>query len=172
MRYWQAVSAAVFVSALLAGCGRPKMTDSSIAPDETVDGAKIYAANCMVCHGADGKGLANVFPPLAGTDWVKGPPRRLIALTLDGLNGPEKVYGVVYRGMMPAWRYSLNDQKIAAVLTYVRQEWGNNASPVSALEISQLRMETEARKIFWTDKELMEMEAAGKPVSTPADKGK
>ena len=87
------------------------------------EGKKVYS-NCIACHQADGKGLPGQFPPLVGSEWVDGGTKRLGAILLHGINGPLKVGGQSYNQLMPAWN-TLNDEKIAQVLTYVRRNFGS-----------------------------------------------
>jgi mono/diheme cytochrome c family protein len=87
------------------------------------EGKKVYS-NCIACHQADGKGLPGQFPPLVGSEWVDGGTKRLGAILLHGINGPLKVGGQSYNQLMPAWN-TLNDEKIAQVLTYVRRKFGS-----------------------------------------------
>ena len=122
-----------------------------------MDGWQVYTASCASCHQPDGMGIKDKFPPLAGSEWANGPARRVIALSLDGVMGPQNVKGVEYRGVMPAWRNALTDAQLAAALTYMRQTWGNAAPPVSAMDVNKVRAETAARKTFWTSPELLEM---------------
>ena len=75
-----------------------------------------------------------VYPPLAGSEWVNGPSSRVVRIVLYGLKGDIHVQGHVYNaaampvfGKVAGSAYNWNDDKIAAVLTYVRQEWGNKA---------------------------------------------
>ena len=79
-------------------------------------GEKIYAANCVACHQANGKGVAGAFPALDGSKIVNGPPDAQIALLLNGKAGTA----------MPAWK-QLSDSDIAAVITYTRNSWGNHS---------------------------------------------
>jgi mono/diheme cytochrome c family protein len=106
-------------------------------------GKKIYAANCNVCHQADGMGAAGQgYPPLAGSEWVTGGTKRLGMIVLKGLQGPITVKGVSYgTAVMQPWDKTLNDAKIADVLTYIRQEWGNKAGPVTPEGVAALRKE-------------------------------
>jgi len=87
------------------------------------DGKKVYG-NCIACHQASGLGLPGQFPPLVGSEWVDGGTKRLGAILLHGISGPFKVGGQSYNQLMPAWN-SLNDEKIAQVITYVRREFGS-----------------------------------------------
>src|SRR5919106_4002727 len=105
-------------------------------------GKKMYAANCQTCHQANGLGVPGQYPPLAGSEFTTGGSRRPAMIVLKGLQGPVKVKGQEYgTAVMQPWDKTLTDQKIADVLTYERSEWGNNASPVTAEQISALRKE-------------------------------
>ncbi|MGF1508918.1 MAG: c-type cytochrome [Myxococcota bacterium] len=135
----------------LLGDGRMAMVDSlnradgpnevvATASEETaVDGAVVYAGICQACHQSTGKGLAGVFPPLAGSEWVVGPVERPVALVLRGLAGPIEVDGVTYNNVMPAFGEQLSDPEIAAVVSYIRKSWGNDADPVDATRVKALR---------------------------------
>lgn len=107
-------------------------------------GAEIYRreAHCGTCHQADGEGLPDAgFPPVAGTKWVTEDPDRLIKLTLKGLMGPMEVRGREYSGQVPMTPFEalLDDEEIAAVLTYVRNAFGNQASPVQPDDVARVR---------------------------------
>lgn len=122
-------------------------------------GAEIYRreGHCITCHQEDGKGLpAAQFPPLEGSRWVTGDQERLIKLTLHGLLGPIEVKGKRYPGLVPMTAFKgLSDQEIAAVLTYVRNSFGNEASAVSPELVSQTRAATLDRKGFYQPADLM-----------------
>jgi len=105
-------------------------------------GKKIFAANCQTCHQATGEGVPGQYPPLAGSEFTNGGSRRMAMIVLKGLQGPVKVKGQQYgSAVMQPWDKTLNDQKIADVMTYERSEWGNQASPVTAEQIAALRKE-------------------------------
>lgn len=105
-------------------------------------GKKIFSANCATCHQANGLGVAGQYPPLAGSEWVLGGTKRIGMILLKGLEGPVTVKGQQYgSAVMQPWEKTLTDAKIADVLTYIRQEWGNNAPPVTAEGIAALRKE-------------------------------
>ena len=102
-------------------------------------GKSVYANNCMNCHMEDGKGIANAFPPLAKSDYLKKPAKDLIAVVLKGQSGEVKVNGVVYNGNMPAQDY-LTDEEIADVLNYVSNSWGNkNLKQILPSQVKQQR---------------------------------
>ena len=107
-------------------------------------GKEVYGSSCQVCHQPNGLGLPNQFPPLAGSEWVTvADPGRIIRIVLDGLAGPITVKGETFGAVqMVAWRPTLNDKDIAAVLTYIRREWGNKASNVRADQVKVLREKT------------------------------
>lgn len=102
-----------------------------------VPGQLIYEQNCLTCHQANGSGVPNLNPPLRGTDWVLGDKTRLINVILNGLQGQE-IEGDTYDNAMPAHDF-LTDTQIADVLTYVRSNFGNKASEVTADEVKALR---------------------------------
>lgn len=116
---------------------------AAVAADPLVLGKNVYAQVCAACHQPNGAGLPPAFPPLAGSEWVTGAEDRLIRILLHGLQGPIKVKGVDYLGAMPAVGpgsgYNLNPEKVAAVLTYVRKEWGGIDVPVAAAKVAEIR---------------------------------
>jgi mono/diheme cytochrome c family protein len=105
-------------------------------------GKKVFAANCQVCHQADGNGsAAQGYPPLAGSEITNGGSRRAAMVVLKGLQGPITIKGKQFgSAVMQPWE-SLGDQKVADVLTYERSSWGNKGSPVTKEQITALRKE-------------------------------
>lgn len=101
-------------------------------------GEKIYVQNCASCHQGDGGGAPPRYPPLSNTEWVTGDKERLISVILNGLKGPIEVNGESYSGEMPPNDF-LSDEEVAQVATYVRQNFGNEASTVSVNEVKQVR---------------------------------
>lgn len=127
--------------------------------DVFIKGKAIYSREgyCNTCHQPDGKGLsASGFPPLAGTPWVTGSEERLIKVVLNGLQGPIEVNGQKYAGQVPMTPFGglLNDEEIAAVVTYVRNSFGNNASVVTAEQVKKVRDKTKSKVGFYSDSEL------------------
>lgn len=96
-----------------------------------VDGKQVYTANCVACHQAGGTGVAGVFPPLAGSEWVQGDPRVLANILLYGVEGELQVKGATYKGAMPGFA-RLGDAELAAVANHLRASWSNQAPPVDA----------------------------------------
>ncbi|SKB29451.1 putative membrane-bound dehydrogenase domain-containing protein [Parapedobacter luteus] len=113
---------------------------------------------CITCHQADGKGLeAAGFPPLAGTEWVTGDEARLIKLTLKGLQGPIEVLGKSYPGQVPMTPFGglLDDKEVAAVLTYVRNSFGNKGTAIDPEQVKAIRAVIADKKSFYTPEELL-----------------
>lgn len=125
--------------------------------DPLVVGKAVYGAVCIACHQPNGQGLPGAFPPLAGSEWVAGSEDRLIRIVLHGVQGPIKVKGVDYMGVMPAAGpgsgFNLNPEKVAAVLTYVRKEWAGIDVPVSVAKVNEIRGK-EGTRAPWTSEEL------------------
>jgi mono/diheme cytochrome c family protein/glucose/arabinose dehydrogenase len=123
-------------------------------------GAEVYSreGHCITCHQPDGKGLpAAQFPPLSLTKWVLGSEERLIKLTLHGLMGPIEVKGKKYPGQVPMTAFKqLGDDEIAAVLTYVRNSFGNQASMITPAQVREVREATKGQSSFWTPAELLQ----------------
>lgn len=119
---------------------------------------------CITCHQADGKGLpGSGFPPLSGTEWVTGSEDRLIKIILKGLMGPIVVEGKTYEGMVPMTPFEgmLNDQELAAVATYVRNSFGNQASVISPEKVKEIRAKLQGKKAFIQSKKLLKEHPLG-----------
>ena len=128
------------VAAKTGGAGGAGATVAELSPAER--GKKIFSANCATCHQATGMGVAGQYPPLAGSEYVMGSTKRLGMILLKGLEGPVTVKGAQYgSAVMQPWEKTLSDAKIADVLTYIRQEWGNTGGPVAPEGIAALRKE-------------------------------
>lgn len=116
-------------------------------------GAEVYGT-CAACHMANGAGMAGAFPPLAASEWVTGKAEVPIAIVLHGMQGEITVKGVKYNSVMTPWASLYSDQEIANVVTYIRSQWGNKASAVTAAQVAAVRAATKARKTQWTSAEL------------------
>lgn len=129
--------------------------------DQTLylQGKEIYNREgfCATCHQPDGGGLpSSGFPPLRQTPWVTGSEERLIKLVMKGMQGPLEINGTHYPGQVPMTPFEglLNDEEIAAVLTYVRNSFGNQASPVDPALVKKIREEVRSYKGFYSAQEL------------------
>lgn len=126
--------------------------------DPLVLGKKQYDAICVTCHQPNGLGLPPTFPPIAASEWVLGSDERLISLVVYGVIGPMKVKGVEYNaaamptiGKVAGSAYNLSDDKVAAVLTYIRHEWGNSGAPITTEQVAAVRGKVGDRKPFVQD---------------------
>src|SRR5262245_16501947 len=128
------------------------------APDPKVVGKALFSANCITCHQANGQGIPGQYPPLAGSEILLGPAlNHTIAIVLKGLQGPVTVGGHPFNNSMQPWEGQYTDQQLASILTYVRSDWGNNGSPVTADMVKQIRNEIKDRKEQWTWAELQKI---------------
>jgi mono/diheme cytochrome c family protein len=124
------------------------------ADDEQMKrGQAVYSRTCIACHQPTGKGLAPVFPSIAGVPIVNGDATLPIKFILHGLMGPITVDGVTYNSMMPPV-VGVSDQDISDVLTYVRQSFGNKSNPVTADQVKAVRAANSARTAPWNTAEL------------------
>src|SRR6202790_5053257 len=114
----------------------------SAASAAASDGKAIFAAKCAACHQANGAG-GGPYPPLAGNaDVTASDTSTLILTVLNGRSGPIQVNGKTFSGAMPAWKDQLSNDDIAAVLTYIRSAWANNAAAVTAPQVAAARNPT------------------------------
>ena len=122
-------------------------------------GAEVYSreGHCITCHQPDGEGLpAAMFPPLSQTKWVQGSEERLIKLTLHGLLGPIEIKGKKYPGQVPMTAFKqLPDEELAAVLTYVRNTFGNSASVITPAKVKEVREATKNQASFYAPADLL-----------------
>ena len=102
-------------------------------------GAAIYKDSCAACHKDSGEGDANLFPRLAGSALVQSDdPTTLVRVVLHGTRAVSTA-GAPTAPAMPAFDWRLEDAQVAAVLTYIRNNWGNAAGPVPASAVASQR---------------------------------
>jgi cytochrome c oxidase subunit 2 len=102
--------------------------------DLTARGEKVYTANCVACHQANGKGLPPAFPPLDGSKVATGPKLAHISTVLNGVTRDGKPTAMI------AWKGTLSDVDIASVVTYERNSWGNHtAEAIQPAEVASAR---------------------------------
>jgi mono/diheme cytochrome c family protein len=136
------------------------------APDDHAalieKGKQVFTTTCQACHQADGKGIASVFPPLAGSEWVQGPPKRMVAIVLHGLEGAITVEGQKFQNLMPPFQQQLTHDDIAAVVSYVRSSFGNTAPAISKELVEEVAEQTKARTSSWKGEEELNAQDWGK----------
>lgn len=116
-----------------------------------------YEMVCLPCHQPNGLGQEGLAPPLAGSEWVARTDKRLVRVVLHGLRGPITVKNQPFELDMPALGI-LEDEQIATILTYIRNEWGHSFAPVSTETVKKIREETAKREDAWTQEELLRIQ--------------
>jgi mono/diheme cytochrome c family protein len=109
-------------------------------PERIQLGQKLFASICVACHQSAGQGRPNVFPPLAGSDFLNADKNRAIKIVIFGRQGEVVVNGIKFNNNMP--KFPLNDQDIANVLTFVYNSFGNSGLEVTPEEVKVLRSQT------------------------------
>ncbi len=100
-------------------------------------GEKMFS-QCTVCHKRNGQGDGMAYPPLDGSDWVNGPSLRPAMIILNGLNGPITVKGKTFSAtQMTAQAHIKGPKELAAVLNYIRNQFGNKSELVITIEMAQ-----------------------------------
>ncbi len=138
------ILAAAVCGVILSGSlvAAPAVHQAEVAQGETrarlEAGHEGFEKYCQSCHQADGTGMAGVFPPLAGSDYLLADKERAIGIVLQGLSGPVEVNGQTYNAVMPHLNY-LSDQQVADVLSYVLNAWGNDGGYVGPEEVAEQR---------------------------------
>ncbi len=102
---------------------------------ESMSGKDVFAKNCAACHMATGMGIPGAFPALKNSKLVLGDANAVVSTVLKG------------RGGMPTFAASLDDDKLAAVVSYVRQSWGNQAAVVTVQDVKTIRSNINASKV-------------------------
>jgi mono/diheme cytochrome c family protein len=121
-------------------------------------GEELYTLYCSACHGVDGKGATGgAFPPLAGSPWVHGNPKRAVAIVIYGIHGPIDVNGKAYNLEMPPQGAALSDDQITSILNYVNTAWGNKGETFNRDLIRVTRSEFASRDKPWTAPELLKL---------------
>ena len=135
-----------FISACGSGTAKEEKTetysrDKIRLRQYQVQGAKIYATYCANCHQQDGKGLASLYPPLAGSDYLMADLKRAACIIKNGQSKEIVVNGKIYNQMMPG--NPLTNLEIAEVLTYITNSWGNEAGLTGVKDVDKWMKECE-----------------------------
>ncbi|NJW54976.1 c-type cytochrome, partial [Salinimicrobium oceani] len=111
---------------------------AEMSMDEKMErGKQVYTQSCLACHQATGAGIPNAFPPIASSDYLNKDVHRAIEVVKFGLTGEIQVNGNVYNSAMP--KQNISDEDVAAVLTYVYNNWGNNKSEVTREMVKKVK---------------------------------
>jgi mono/diheme cytochrome c family protein len=105
---------------------------------EPAPGQALYSKHCLSCHQADGGGVPNMQPAIAGGTWVKGDARALALFVMSGGFDSASRKDSNVGNVMPPFR-QLEDADLAAILSYIRAKFGDGGSPVSAADIAAAR---------------------------------
>ncbi|MEO6188092.1 MAG: c-type cytochrome [Ginsengibacter sp.] len=116
----------------------PDEVKDNLQKEITARTAKLYNIHCSACHQTNGLGNDR-FPPLSGSEWVIGDKERLIRVIINGIEGPITVKGKSYNNTMPAMGSVLTGKEVADIATYIRQSFGNDATPVIPADIWKMR---------------------------------
>jgi mono/diheme cytochrome c family protein len=141
---------AAAVLARVAWPGKPGVaTVTPLTTDEQQRydaGQELYRNTCQSCHQPDGRGQDRLAPTLIDSEWALGPSEIPVRILLHGKEGSF--------GLMPPIGAALTDEQVAAVLTYIRREWGHTGTPVTAAMVKAVRAATAGRIRPWTKAEL------------------
>jgi len=132
---------AVYLKGLPQKDGAPPPTSQArlVNPEVMEVGRKVYVAQCAMCHGAEGKGQPPSFPLLAGNRSITmATPVNPIRMVLNGGYPPGTRKNPRPHGM-PPFSHVLDDEQVAAVVTYIRVAWGNSGTPVTPSQVNDLR---------------------------------
>jgi nitrite reductase (NO-forming) len=119
------------------GAGAPVVAAASTKAERVARGQRIFTSICAACHQPTGLGIENVFPPLAGSDFLNADKQRAIGIVLHGLSGPVTVKGKAFNSAMPA--LGLSDEDAAYALTFVYNNFGNAGHDVTPADVKTVR---------------------------------
>ena len=123
-----------------------------------IRGRFLFDQNCAQCHNNDGSGKPGQAPPFVGSEWVLTPGvNRLIRIPQVGLAGPLEVKGQQWNLAMAGMGAPYSDDDLAAVLSYIRNSWGNKASVVTGEQVKKVRAEISNRSQPYTPDELKKL---------------
>ena len=148
--------------AMLVWPGKPGVEEVTVRPLSAAEkeqfnlGKETYTLTCAACHQPHGLGQEGLAPPLVDSEWVTGSPARLTRIVLGGVRGAINVKGKNYALEMPPLGI-LEDQQIAAILTYIRREWNHTADPVSVDFVKKTREEIAGRDEPWNEADLLKV---------------
>ncbi len=133
----------VVLAVMLAACtSKPSGEAAEMDRDEEVKmeqymvaGEILFAQYCANCHQSDGKGLAELYPPLDASDYLESNIESLPCIIKNGVQGEIVVNGVTYNQVMPGLPM-LTDLEIAEISTYVANSWSNDFGYIGVKEVT------------------------------------
>ena len=145
----------LLVAVLLhSGCSQTEEPKVPVTPARgtTADGAVAYGY-CLGCHRPDGAGVPGMYPSLIGSRLLLGDTRQAVALVLGGYSTQDDIAAPRWSGrMIPLAQ--LDNAQVAAAVNYARISWGNQATPISAATVAEVRSRSALRLRPWTPAEL------------------
>lgn len=138
-------------------------------------GKPLYLQTCIACHQPTGLGLPGAFPPLGGSEYTAGTPRRMVAMMLKGMQGPLTVKGITYNNIMIALDVQFpiykEDAKVADVANYVRTSFGNAATePVTPQLVAEVRAKWASRTAPFTEADVKDWKEDAAPATAQTAK--
>ncbi|WP_020595777.1 DUF7133 domain-containing protein [Spirosoma panaciterrae] len=128
--------------------------------DNRTRGLKLFRTICATCHGADGKGIQDLAPPLKGSEYIDGSMKRLAAIILHGVSGPIHVDGKLYQlnNEMPALlnNKDISDQDIADIIRFTQNAFAKQGKGISNNDVKKMRDKKPAGSGVFTEKQLLE----------------
>ena len=153
MRKYRVLSVTRFcLLVVLVGCGDHRR---QVRLPQAEPGQIQFQSYCAACHQYDGQRMGDA-PALAGSQWVTGPPSRLIRIVLHGVRGPMVVDGKTYDREMPGFGQILSDTQVVSLLSYVRKQFGAPSEPITAEMVGRVRAANQKRTQYWRVDELLE----------------
>jgi mono/diheme cytochrome c family protein len=132
------------------------------ALDTRTNGLQLYRTICAACHGADGKGIEDLAPPLKGSEYIDGSMKRLAAIILHGISGPIHVGGKLYAlsNDMPGLvnNSDISDQDIADIIKFTQNAFAKSGKGISLDDIKKMRAQKPVGSGVFNEKQLLEID--------------
>lgn len=127
--------------------------------DNRTKGLQLFRSICATCHGADGKGIQDLAPPLKGSEYIDGSMKRLAAIILHGLSGPISVNGKLYQlnNEMPGLvnNKEISDEDIADIIRYTQNALAKEGKNISPSDVKKMR-DKKPLGVLFNEKQLLE----------------
>jgi mono/diheme cytochrome c family protein len=128
--------------------------------DNRTKGLKLFRTICSTCHGADGKGIQDLAPPLKGSEYIDGSMKRLASIILHGISGPIHVNGKLYQlnNDMPGLisNSSISDQDIVDIIKYTQNAFAKVGKGITVDDVKKLRVKKPEGSGVFNEKLLLE----------------